>query len=191
VPLPDPPAINTPEAKKLLDRIREIEAKLPDPQRAPTMRDGAGINERVFVRGNHKTPGVEAPRARGMFGKPAFTEPGSGRLELAKTITDPSNPLVARVIVNRLWKHHFAKASSAARTTSASKASRRRTRTIGLVGKRTGEPDRKGGGAWSLKRMHRMMLLSTAYQQASKATPDQTAKAVTADAENKLLHRRT
>jgi len=48
VPLPDPPAINTPEAKKLLDRIREIEAKLPDPQRAPTMRDGAGINERVF-----------------------------------------------------------------------------------------------------------------------------------------------
>jgi len=34
-----------------------------------------------------------------------------------------------------------------------------------------------------------MMLLSTAYQQASKATPDQTAKAVTADAENKLLHR--
>src|SRR5262249_35682911 len=108
VPLPDPPTTDNADAKKIIERIRELEAKLPEPIRAPTMCDGTGINERVFVRGNHKTPGIEAPRATlEAFGKPAFTSSGSGRLELAKTITDPTNPLVARVIVNRLWKHHF------------------------------------------------------------------------------------
>ena len=110
-------------------RIRELEAKIPTPRRAPTMRDGTGINERVFVRGSHKTLGVEAPAAfLEAFGKPAFTRAGSGRLELAKALTDPANPLVARVIVNRLWKHHFGEGSSAGRTTSATRASRRRTR---------------------------------------------------------------
>ena len=90
------------------DRARELEAKISAPRRAPSMRDGTGINERVFVRGSHKILGVEAPRGfLEAFGKPAFTSSGSGRLELARRLTDPANPLVARVIVNRLWKHHF------------------------------------------------------------------------------------
>ena len=105
---PNLPAITNAEAKKLADRIRELEAKTPRPGRAPTMRDGNGINEHVFIRGNHKTLGVEAPRGTlEAFGHPPFAGTGSGRLELAKTVTDPGNPLVARVIVNRLWKHHF------------------------------------------------------------------------------------
>src|SRR5207249_336083 len=45
------------------------------------------------------------------------------------------------------------------------------------------------GSPWSLKRMHRLMVLSTAYRQASRATPEQAAKAVTADPQNKFLHR--
>ena len=72
------------------------------------MRDGTGIDDHVFIRGSHKTLGVEAPRAfLEVFGRPPFAGRGSGRLELAKAVTDPANPLVARVIVNRLWKHHF------------------------------------------------------------------------------------
>src|SRR5262249_19083019 len=42
---------------------------------------------------------------------------------------------------------------------------------------------------WSIKQMHRLMVLSTAYRQSSRATPEQSAKAVTADPQNKLLHR--
>ena len=95
------------------------------------MRDGTGINERVFVRGSHKILGVDAPRAfLEAFGKPAFTSTGSGRLELAKAVTDPANPLVARVIVNRLWKHHFGE--GIVRTPGRlrpTRASRRRTRS--------------------------------------------------------------
>ncbi len=199
VQLPDAPATDNAEAKKLIERIRELEAKLPDPQRAPTMRDGAGINERVFVRGNHKTPGVEAPRATlEAFGKPAFTGPGSGRLELARTVTDPANPLVARVIANRLWKHHFGEGLV------------RSPDDFGRQGQAPTHPelldwlaselvspqvptDRRPPAlkpsAWSLKHLHRLMLFSTAYRQASRANPDQSAKAVTADPQNTLLHR--
>src|SRR5438874_642638 len=73
-------AQNNPDAKKLADRIRELEAKIPEPRRAPGMRDGTGRNEHVFIRGNHKTTGIEAPRAfLQAFGQSAFTGTGSGR----------------------------------------------------------------------------------------------------------------
>ena len=183
-------------AKKLLDRIRELEEKLPDPQRAPTMRDGTGINERVFVRGNHKTLGVEAPRGTlEAFGKPAFTSTGSGRLELARTVTSADNPLVARVIVNRLWKHHFGEGIV------------RSSDDFGKQGQLPTHPElldwrvswsRQASRWTAVHRASRPVVaqactsscvLSTAYQQASKATPEQTEKAITADPQNKLLHR--
>jgi hypothetical protein len=198
-PLPTLPTTENAFAKKIIERIRELETKLPDPQRAPTMRDGTGLNERVFVRGNHKTPGIEAPRGTlEAFGKPAFTNPGSGRLELARTITSPDNPLVARVIVNRLWKHHFGEGIVHSPD------------NFGKLGQEPTHPelldwlaselvapsvpmDRSPSAskpvAWSLKHMHRLMVLSTAYRQSSKAMPDQNAKAVTADPQNKLLYR--
>ena len=180
-----PAAQNNPEAKKRADRVKEIEAKIPEPRRSPALRDAAGINERVFIRGNHKTPGVEAPRAfLEVFGKPVFSGPGSGRLELAKAITDPANPLVARVMVNRLWKHHFGEGIV------------RSPDDFGYQGQRPTHPELLDWLAsefvqrgWSIKHMHRLMVLSAAYRQASRATPEHTAKAVTADPQNKLLHR--
>jgi len=194
VPLPSPPASDDPGVKRLLDRVRELEAKIPAPQRALTIRDGAGINEHVFVRGNHKTLGVEAPRATlEAFGKPAFSGPGSGRLELARTLTDPSNPLVARVIVNRLWRHHFGEGI----VRSPDDFGRQgqppsHPELLDWLASELVAPERTAGGdaqPWSLKRMHKRMVLSAAYQQASRATSDQAAKAVTADPQNKLLHR--
>ncbi len=182
---PDLPANTKAEAEKLVARARELEAKIPDPRRAPTMTDGAGVNERVFIRGSHKNPGIEAPRATlEAFGKPVFTGFGSGRLELARTVTDPANPLVARVIVNRLWKHHFGEGIV------------RSPDDFGLQGQLPTHPELLDWLAtemvekkWSIKAMHRLMMLSTAYRQSSRATPDQTAKAVIADPQNKLLHR--
>jgi mono/diheme cytochrome c family protein len=184
-PPADVPATDAADAKKLADQIRALEAKLPAPQFAPTTRDGTGINERVFVRGSHKTLGVEAPRGTlEAFGQAAFKSAGSGRLELAKTLTDPANPLVARVIVNRLWKHHFGEGLV------------RSPDDFGVQGQPPTHPELLDWLAselvqqrWSLKQMHRLMLLSTAYRQSSKATDEQAAKAVTADPLNKLLHR--
>ncbi|QJW99520.1 PSD1 and planctomycete cytochrome C domain-containing protein [Frigoriglobus tundricola] len=194
VPLPDPPASDDPELKRLRDRVRELEAKIPAPQRAPTIRDGTGLNEHVFVRGNHKTLGVEAPRATlEAFGQPPFSGPGSGRLELARTLTDPSNPLVARVIVNRLWKHHFGEGIVRSPDDFGRQGQApTHPDLLDWLARELVAPERTTGGdarPWSLKRMHKLMVLSAAYQQASRTTPDQAAKAVTADPQNKLLHR--
>src|SRR5262249_30203820 len=72
---------------------------------APVMRTA-----HVFVRGNPSSLGAEVPRRflsvlDGPQPKP-FAE-GSGRLELARKIASPDNPLTARVMVNRIWQHHF------------------------------------------------------------------------------------
>jgi hypothetical protein len=161
-----------------------VESKIPTPRRAISIRDGTGINERVFVRGNHKTLGVEAPRGfLEAFGKPAFTSAGSGRLELAGQLTDPANPLVARVLVNRLWKHHFGEGIV------------RSPDDFGLQGQPPTHPKLLDWLAsefvktWSIKRMHRMMVLSAAYRQSSRDMPEQEAKAAMIDPQNKLLHR--
>ncbi len=181
---PPPPVING-EHPDRWKKWLELEAKLPTPQRAPAMRDGTGINERVFVRGNHKTPGIEAPRAfLQVFGKQPFSDKGSGRLELAKAVTDPANPLVARVIANRLWKHHFGE--GIVRSPDDFGKQGQAPTHLELLDWLASEFVQQ---KWSLKRMHRLMLLSTAYRQSSGATPEMAAKAVTADPQNKLLHR--
>ena len=66
------------------------------------------VNSRVFLRGNPQTRGDEVSRQfLGLFGRQSPFTKGSGRLELAQQLVAPDNPLVARVIVNRLWHHHF------------------------------------------------------------------------------------
>ncbi len=86
--------------------------------------------------------------------------------------------------MNRLWKHHFGEGIV------------RSPDDFGYQGERPTHPELLDWLAtefveagWSIKKMHRLMLLSTAYRQSSRATPEQAAKAVTADPQNKLLHR--
>lgn len=91
---------------------------------------------------------------------------GAGRLELAEAITDPRNPLTARVIVNRLWGWHFGRGIVA---TSSN---------FGQMGERPTHPElldyladslvKKG---WSLKALHREILLSGTYQLSAVPTP--------------------
>jgi hypothetical protein len=89
---------------------------------------------------------------------------GSGRLELARWLTRPDHPLTARVMVNRIWQHHFGE--GIVRTPS----------NFGKLGRPPTHPElldwlalefvRSG---WSIKQMHRLILLSAAYQQSSEA----------------------
>src|SRR5206468_4305789 len=80
------------------------------------------------IRGNPQTLGEEAPRRflTVLLGDepPPFTD-GSGRLELARAIASPDNPLTARVLVNRVWAHHFGRGIVATPATSAAPASAR------------------------------------------------------------------
>ena len=97
-----------PAAAALVKTYRELENRLPRPTRAPGVLEGDASDAALFVRGNHKQPADAVPRRflDGIDPTP-FHTPQSGRLELAEHLTDPRNPLTARVIVNRLWHHVF------------------------------------------------------------------------------------
>ncbi len=135
----------------------------------------------VFIRGNPNNPGPEVPRQfvevlAGPNRKPF--EKGSGRLELAQAIASPDNPLTARVIVNRVWMYHFG--APLVRTPS----------DFGLRSEPPSHPElldylawRFVGEGWSLKKLHRLIMLSSVYQQSS----DQNARAAKEDPANQLL----
>ncbi len=119
----------------------------------------------VFVRGNPSNPGVETPpRFLSCIDGPdskVFTD-GSGRFDLANAIADSKNPLTARVMVNRVWMHHFG--SGLVRTPS----------DFGLRGEAPTHPElldvlavRFMESGWSLKKLHREILLSATFRQAS------------------------
>jgi len=116
---------------------------------------------RVFTRGNPLTKGDAVPRQfLSLFGNQTPFTKGSGRLELARAIIDPSNPLTARVMVNRLWQHHFGRGLVSTPS------------DFGKQGSPPTHPElldwlatefiRSG---WSLKHMHRLIMMSQTYQQ--------------------------
>ena len=152
--------------------------------RAHVLFDSSRLHEpHVFVRGNPERTGRRVPRAPPrLLGEPLcqpFVQ-GSGRLELAKSIVSPANPLTARVIVNRVWKNHFGQGL-------VSTAS-----NFGLRAEPPTHPalldylaHRFMSEGWSLKKLHRWILLSSTWQQASVDRPE--CRRV--DPENRLLWR--
>lgn len=142
------------------------------------------INQHVFIRGNPGRPGELAPRqflsiaSEGGVAKPF--EKGSGRLEMAREIVRPGNPLTARNLVNRVWMWHFGE--GIVRTVD----------DFGLTGERPDHPELLDWLAhWfvengsSLKKLHRLVLGSETWRQQS-ANPRASENAL-ADAENRLL----
>ena len=78
------------------------------PQRAPGVIEGDARDMPLYERGSHKQPGETVPRRfLEAFDSKPFKTNLSGRLELAEAMLRPDNPLVARVIVNRVWHHLF------------------------------------------------------------------------------------
>jgi hypothetical protein len=167
----------------LLEKYHAIEAALPAPLRAPALADGTGEDESVFLRGNYKTLGERMPRRPPEViagSEPPPPTPGSGRLELAQRLVDSSNPLLARVLVNRLWQHHFGE--GIVRTPD----------DFGRMGQPPTHPELLDYLAaefvhrgWSIKALHRLMVLSSTYRQGSRAEGQAPEK----DPENRLLHR--
>lgn len=109
-------------------------------------------------------------------GKPF--EQGSGRLELARAIANPANPLTARVIVNRIWQHQFG--AGLVRTSSDFGTRGEPPTHPGLLDHLAAEFMADG---WSIKRLQRRIMLSSTWQQSSEYRQD----AAEADPENRLL----
>src|SRR5207253_5758070 len=98
--------------RALQQQIDAFRANSPAaPPRAMVLVDTPTPQEpHVFLRGNPGNPGPAVPRQFLEILAPEERKPfvqGSGRLELAKAIASKDNPLTARVMVNRVWQHHF------------------------------------------------------------------------------------
>lgn len=160
----DADALNSPEAFAAYRKEREaILRDLPDASAiAPALYDGNSVDERVFIRGNPHNLGERVPRRflEALVGEKKLDGPGSGRLELARLVTDPAiNPLIGRVIVNRVWHHLFGKGIVPS------------VDNFGVLGERPINPElldwladdfvRNG---WSIKRLIRVLVLSRYYQ---------------------------
>lgn len=154
------------------------------PAHATILTDRAKASTpRVFIRGNPLTKGDVVPRQfLGLFGGPLPFAHGSGRLEMARAIADPRNPLTARVMVNRVWQHHFGRGLVSTPS------------DFGKQGSPPSHPElldwlaqRFIDSGWSIKAMHRLIMLSDTYQQSSSG--GQNAIAMQMDPDNHLLWR--
>ncbi len=175
------PQLTAPVAYGLEDAAIAI---LPDgPDRTKIeFQPGQALNVALQIRGNPANAGSVVPRrfvkVLSAAESPRPFAEGSGRRELAAALTTESAPLVARVIVNRVWRHHFGR--GLVETPS----------NFGATGMAPTHPEllddlaaRLIAGGWSLKALHRELLLSATYRQASQASAEHRER----DPENVLL----
>ena len=135
--------------------------------RAYSAVDQATEDMSVALRGNPKNPGPRVPRRmlRILAGdKPVAFAEGSGRLELARAVASPDNPLTPRVMANRIWQQHF---SQGIVTTPDN---------FGRLGAQPTHPElldwlahKFMEGDWSIKRLHREIMSSATYCLSSRA----------------------
>ena len=172
------------EFAALKQRLDDLKKTAPQKYAfAHSLTDEKAANMKLHIRGSPNRTGDEVPRRflaiLADAEPPAFSQ-GSGRLELARAVASPDNPLTARVIVNRLWQQHFGRGIVSTPS------------NFGKTGERPTHPElldylarRLVTQGWSLKALHRDILLSAIYRQSSAHRP----AASEIDPDNKLLWR--
>ncbi len=193
------PCLDQEEEEKLyppeaLERLAELRAEVeqlegaspPAPPYAMAVDEADIVDLPVHIRGSHLNL-AEKPEPRGflkvtdhLVPPPPVAGGASGRLELARWITHPEHPLTARVIVNRVWRWHFGR--GIVDTPS----------NFGAIGSAPSHPQlldwlarRFVEGGWSLKNLHRDIMLSSTY----RLSTDYDAANAAVDEENLLLWR--
>jgi mono/diheme cytochrome c family protein len=156
---------------KLREEQAQLELDYPDaPVRAMMLVDSPTPKDSpVFIRGEAENKGPIVPRQFLEILSPPNRVPfqyGSGRVELANDIASPNNPLTARVIVNRIWLHHFDEGI---------------VTTPDDFGNQSAPPShpelldylatRFMADGWSIKKLHRLIMLSSVYQESSENNP--------------------
>ena len=177
----------TPEARRnQISRLQKESASLekatPRSVFGTISRDQNLGNVRIHLRGSHQDLGPETPRRFlqllvGENNPPVVR--GSGRRQLAEWLVHPDNPLTARVMVNRIWKHHFGQGIV------------RSPDNLGRTGGAPSHPEllnyltrRFVRSGWSIKDLHRLILSSRTYGQSSRMED----RARRVDPTNRLLH---
>jgi hypothetical protein len=155
------------DARKQLATMRDVAKRLrqaspPAPPMVHAIAEGKSEDMHVYLRGNPHREGDLVHRhflsilARG---EPQRLDQGSGRLQLAHAIASADNPLAARVMVNRIWQHHFGKGIVGTPS------------SFGTLGEKPTHPElldhlasRFIASGWSIKSLHREILLSATYR---------------------------
>jgi hypothetical protein len=155
------------EIQRMKDRMIVLEHGAPKAPKAYAVSDGPPVNAKIQIKGDQYHLGDRVPRGflTVLGGQTLLAdEKGSGRSQLALWITDPANPLMARVMVNRIWQHHFGKGIVGS------------PNDFGARGDRPVNPElldwlasRFRASGYSVKAMHRLIMQSRAYQMASGA----------------------
>lgn len=167
---------NSPARTSLDTRIQQLRLELkrrersgthPDAPAAYAVSEGKGEDHPLQKSGDPGQPGDKVPRCfPAFFSKstppPVLPTGSSGRLELARWITHPRNPLTGRTMVNRIWQGHFGHALAA--TPSNLGLSSEPPSHPELIDWLASEFIRSG---WSIKHMHRLILHSATWQQTS------------------------
>lgn len=155
------------EITQLRTRIDTLKSTLPAIPMAMGVCDGNVADLAVHLRGSHLTLGDTVqrrfPQVLTTDGQPEINNEFSGRLEFAHWLTDQNRALTARVMVNRIWRWHFGKGLVAS------------VDNFGVQGDRPSHPElldwlaqRFIDSGWSIKSMHRLIMLSEAYQRSSE-----------------------
>jgi cytochrome c553 len=188
-----------PRVPALEAEVLALEKSTPPPvPYALAIQDGEIMDVPLYVRGDHNHPGEVVrrgfPAVLAANRQPQLDPSRSGRLEMARWIASPQHPLTARVMVNRVWQWHFGDALV------------RTSDNFGALGEKPSNPAMldwlaaaftSGDAqhlntrtpehlkAWSLKSLHRLLMLSNAYQMSSRFDE----RAHLADPDNRLLWR--
>jgi hypothetical protein len=161
------PAETQTSLKMLRDALAQLKQAGPELPTAMGVIEGKIADTSVHLRGSHLTLGDVVPRrvpeVLAIHGQPAIPVDHSGRLEFARWLTSGNHPLTARVLVNRLWRGHFGKGLVSS------------VDNFGLKGTAPTHPElldwlavRFVDEGWSIKAMHRIIMLSQTYQRSSE-----------------------
>jgi hypothetical protein len=175
------------ELEKKLEELQD--AMPPQPPALYSVADNTGKRSDIHLlaRGDYQNKGDRVnPRPIGVLlpdDAPELSpDTPNPRTALARWVTDPQNPLTARVMVNRIWEYHFGRGIVGT------------PNDFGRMGERPSHPELLDylanefvSGGFSVKRIHKLILMSNAYRQSSGAPA--LAAALEKDPQNKLLWR--
>ncbi len=167
--------------KELDEKLTVLKTTYPQLSQAMVLAESAPRTTYLRVRGDYKNPGIEVqPAALSVLPQLGTTKSRPTRLDLARWLVTPENPLTARVAVNRIWQELFGQGIVAS------------SEDFGTRGDKPSHPElldwlagqfRENG--WSRKQIIRTIVTSATYRQSSKARPE----LENSDASNTLLAR--
>ena len=161
-------------ARRSWPNFSELASRQKESAELPTaigVMEAKAADIALLKRGNHLSPGNTVsrrfPKVLADKTQPAMPTAESGRRELANWLTRPDHPLTARVFVNRVWRWHFGQGIV------------RSVDNFGRLGEKPSHPElldwlarRFIDDNWSIKKLHRLILLSSTYRQSSPSGPD-------------------